>query len=202
MESREPFPGFPDFTSSTVTTTHDNGPADELLSIRCQLGEPAAFDELIQRWHGPLWTYVRRLAGDDEVARELVQDIWIRVIRGIARLRDGSKLRAWLFGIARRTVMDRLRARYASPVETEIDLGEVPADTWTSHDEDDLQELERALARLPAVERDVLTLFYLDELSLGDIAGALGVPIGTVKSRLFRARRLLREEMHAGGSRT
>jgi len=201
MESREPLARFPDLTGRTVTTTPDHGPGDELLAVRCQLGEPAAFDELIQRWQGPLWTYIRRLVGRDDAAGELVQDVWVRVIRGIPRLRDGSKLRAWLFGIARRTVMDRLRVQYAHPVDADVDLTEVAAETLTSHDEADLQELERALSRLPALERDVLTLFYLEELSLTDIAETLGVPVGTVKSRLFRARRMLREEMHAGGSR-
>ena len=172
-----------------------------MLAIRCQLGEPAAFDDLIERWHGPLWTYIRRVVGDEDAALEVVQDVWIKVLRGIPKLRDGSKLRAWLFGIARRTVMDRLRERYAGPIETEIDLGEVPADTWPSHDEHELQQLEGALARLPGVERDVLTLFYLEDLTLADIAEALKVPVGTVKSRLFRARRMLREAMDAGGTR-
>lgn len=97
---------------------------NELLAVRCQLGEAAAFDELITRWHGPLWGFVRRLAGDDEAAREILQDVWVRVIRGIPRLRDGSKLRAWLFGIARRTVMDRLRDQYARspPVDVLSDV--------------------------------------------------------------------------------
>jgi RNA polymerase sigma factor (sigma-70 family) len=193
---------FPDYTGRTVTSHPQNSTEDELLAIRCQLGEPAAFEDLIARWHGPLWTYVRRVVGDEDAAREVVQDVWIRVLRGIPKLRDGSKLRAWLFGIARRTVMDRLRERYAGPLETEIDLSEVPADTWSSHEEHELQQLEGALARLPTVERDVLTLFYLEDLTLADIAEALGVPVGTVKSRLFRARRVLRQEMDAGGSRT
>ena len=85
---------------------------DELLTIRCQLGEAAGFEDLIARWHGPLWAFVRRLTGDGDAARETLQDVWLRVIRGIPRLRDGSKLRAWLFGIARRTLMDRLRDQY------------------------------------------------------------------------------------------
>ena len=118
---------------------------------------------------------------------------WIQVLRGIPKLRDGSKLRAWLFGIARSTVMDRLREQYLSPVDNDVDVTEVPSDTWTSHEEHELQQMERALGRLPAVERDVLTLFYLQELSLTDIAETLGVPVGTIKSRLFRARRMLRE---------
>jgi RNA polymerase sigma-70 factor (ECF subfamily) len=184
-------------------TSHPHDPvADELLAIRCQLGERAAFDDLIERWHGPLWTYVRRVVGEDDAAREVVQDVWIKVLRGIGRLRDGSKLRPWLFGIARRTMMDRLREQYSSPIETEIDVGDVPADAGTAQDPHEIDQLERGLTRLPTAEREVLTLFYLEDLSLNDIAGALGVPIGTVKSRLFRARRMLRQEMHTGGSRT
>lgn len=199
-QPREPLPVVPDYTGRTVTSPPPHDTGDELLAVRCQLGEAAAFDDLIERWHGPLWTYIRRVVGDEDAALEVVQDVWIKVLRGIPKLRDGSKLRAWLFGIARRTVMDRLRERYAGPLETEIDLSEVAADTWPSHDEHELQQLEGALARLPAVERDVLTLFYLEDLTLADIGEALKVPVGTVKSRLFRARRMLREAMNAGGA--
>ena len=81
-----------------MTTAENDHRNDELLAIRCQMGEAAGFDDLIARWHGPLWTYVRRLVGEDDAAREVVQDVWVRVIRGIAALRDGSKLRAWLSG--------------------------------------------------------------------------------------------------------
>lgn len=174
---------------------------DELLATRCQLGEPAAFDDLISRWHGPLWAFVRRLTGDDDAAREVLQDVWLRVLRGITRLRDRSKLRAWLFGIARRTLMDRLRDQYArtGALDLDVDVDEIP--TEPAVDEiDDLDALERALEQLPLVEREAVTLFYLQELSLNDIADALKVPVGTVKSRLFRGRRLLRQRMTEGGS--
>lgn len=176
---------------------------DELLAVRCQLGEPEAFDELAVRWHGPLWTYVRRLAADEDRAREIVQDVWVRILRGLPGLRDGSKLRAWLFGIARRTLMDRLRDRYARPVDADVDPDSLPADPGAGGLEDDLEALEGSLERLPIVEREVLTLFYLRELSLEDVASALDVPVGTVKSRLYRARRMLRAEMttERGGSR-
>ena len=89
--------------------------ADELLAIRCQLGERAAFDALIARWHEPLWRYLRRLANNDDAARDLTQDTWLRVLRGIGALREPAKLRPWLFGIARRVAMDRLRFEYARP---------------------------------------------------------------------------------------
>ena len=164
---------------------------DELLATRCQLGEPAAFDDLISRWHGPLWAFVRRLTGDDDAAREVLQDVWLRVLRGITRLRDGSKLRAWLFGIARRTLMDRLRDQYARTravdLDVDIDVEEIP--TEPAGDEID---------GLDALEREAVTVFYLRELSLNEIAEALKVPAGTVKSRLFRGRRLLRQRMTEG----
>ena len=175
---------------------------DEWLVVRCQLGERPAFDELISRWGEPVWKYVRRLTNSDEVANEIVQDVWLRVLRGLHRLRDGSKLRAWLFAIARRTLMDRLREHYAAPVMSQVDVGdlEVPDDSNGAADdiEEDLAAVQEALARLPVVERETLTLFYLRELSLGEVADVLDVPIGTVKSRLFRARKLLRREVELG----
>ena len=185
-----------------MVKTLDHNPAeDELLTIRCQLGEPAAFDDLIARWHGPLWSFIRRLVGHDDAAREIFQDVWVRVIRGIPQLRDGSKLRAWLFGIARRTLMDRLRDEYARCPAVDVDVDEIAADASAVEDAEDLQALERGLVDLPIIEREVLTLFYLHELSLNEVADALKVPVGTIKSRLFRAKRLLRQAMTARGIR-
>jgi RNA polymerase sigma-70 factor (ECF subfamily) len=189
----------PGLTNDTPTAcaAHE----DEWLAVRCQLGEPAAFEELIARWQGPLWTYVRRLVGEEDGAREVLQDAWLRILRGIARLRDGAKLRAWLFGIVRRTLMDRLRSEYSRAGEVELgdlDPADEPAgggvEGWSDR-EADLQALEVGLGRLPLLEREVLALFYLRELSLSEVAETLGVPVGTVKSRLFRARHRLRREM-------
>ncbi len=80
---------------------------DEFLVIRCQLGERAAFDELIDRWHVRLWQYARRLTGSDEAADDSTQDIWLRVRRDLGQLRDRSRLRAWLYGIARKSRSSR-----------------------------------------------------------------------------------------------
>lgn len=85
--------------------------ADELLVVRCQLGEPRAFDDLVASWHAPLWQYIRRMVGRDDEAQDLLQDVWLRIIRGIPRLRDGARLRGWLFGIARRARGRRCRPR-------------------------------------------------------------------------------------------
>ena len=173
---------------------------DELLVIRCQLGERSAFDELVERWHTPVWKYLRRVAGEDEAASDVAQDVWLRVLRGIGRLRDGSKLRPWLFGIARRALMDRLRQQYATQGDTDVDFEALPADASDDPGEE-IAAMAHELARLPVTEREVLTLFYLRELSLAEVAEVLSVPIGTVKSRLFRARQLLRRELDPEGTR-
>jgi RNA polymerase sigma factor (sigma-70 family) len=169
--------------------------ADELLVVRCQLGEPDAFDALIARWHQPLWIYIRRMTGHDEDARDLLQDVWLRAVRGLPRLRDGSRLRGWLFGITRRALMDRFRRRYSMPSPSQFDGEDVPSDPEPIDREADLAALEAALETMPFVEREVLTLFYLRDLSLAELAEALSIPVGTVKSRLFRGRQMLRATM-------
>jgi RNA polymerase sigma factor (sigma-70 family) len=172
---------------------------DELLAIRCQLGEPAAFDTLIERWHGPLWKYARRLTGEDEAAGEIVQDVWLRILRGIGRLRDPARLRPWVFGIARRTVMDRLRVKFAQPALADIDVADLAGGDDDAGLSDTLGVMHEELARMPVLEREVLVLFYLRELSLAELADVLAVPVGTVKSRLFRARQMLRRQLESKG---
>jgi RNA polymerase sigma-70 factor (ECF subfamily) len=169
--------------------------ADELLVVRCQLGERAAFHDLVRRWSGPLHRYALTLSDDPELAGDLTQEVWLRAVQGMGRLRDAAQFRPWLFGIAHRTFMDRLRARYAMPVDSGVDLDALSAADDSGADEDLDRALTLGLASLPIVEREVLTLFYLEELSLADIAAALGIPVGTVKSRLFRARALLRKHI-------
>lgn len=187
MDTREP-PTVPD-------ALHDDSRADALLAVRCQLGERAAFDELIARWALPLRRYVQRVAGEAASADELVQDIWLRMLQGIGRLQDPTRFRSWLFGIAHRRLMDRLRERYASPLDAEADADAIAADLPEPDRDLEVRELERGLQRLPRPERELLSLFYLEELSLADVAQVLAIPVGTVKSRLFRARNLLRLEL-------
>lgn len=167
---------------------------DALLVIRCQLGERRAFDALIARWAAPVASYARRVSESDDAAAELTQDIWLRVLRGIDRLHDPERFRAWLFGIAHRAFVDALRRRYRMLPSLDDDVGQV-ADEEVPEEDEDFERMERGLARLPPVEREILTLFYLHELTIEETAGALAIPPGTVKSRLHRARRLLRCEL-------
>lgn len=166
--------------------------ADELLVLRCLLGERTAFDDLIQRWSGPLRRHLRRVVGDQEVADDLVQEVWLRVLQGLARLRDPSRFRSWLFGIAHRAVMDHLRGRYAQGLPSDEDLADIPSDSPEEGAAQAHMDIERGLGLLPVTEREVVTLFHLEELSLAEVAAVLSIPVGTVKSRLHRARSLLR----------
>jgi RNA polymerase sigma-70 factor (ECF subfamily) len=186
--------------SSPTDSNATGSDHDEWIVLRCQIGEREAFDILIARWHPLLWRYAARVTGDPDAAADVVQDVWLRVLRGIGRLRDASRFRPWVFGIARRVLMDRLRVRYAQPAFEDVelaDIAEVPAEDDRAHD---LALVDSGLARLPMLERDVLVLFYLQELSLNEIAELAAIPVGTVKSRLFRARQMLRARVvNAGG---
>jgi RNA polymerase sigma-70 factor (ECF subfamily) len=95
--------------------------------------------------------------------------------------------------------MDRLRQKYAAPRLAPIDEVEITSEPDARDLEAESRVLHEELEGLPVVEREVLALFYLQELSLGELAQVLDVPIGTVKSRLFRARKLLRERLVAKG---
>ncbi|MGW3349668.1 RNA polymerase sigma factor [Nonomuraea rubra] len=168
---------------------------DEVLVVRAQLGERAALAELVARWRVPVWTYVRRML-DAERADDVSQEIWLAVVRGLPRLREPGRFAPWLFTIARRSVTDRLRGQYAREPET-LTAGEATAEDAVEAMVD-RAGLISALARLPLLEREVLVLHYLEDLSVEDCAQVCQVPAGTVKSRLSRARRLLRAHLEEG----
>lgn len=176
---------------------HASAIADELLVVRCQLGERAAFVALVRRWAGPVAGYARRVTGDADAAAELTQDIWLRVVRGIGRIEDTSRFRSSLFGAAHRAFADQLRHKYraAVPLPAEEDIAEPEADETAF----DIAAIERGLARLAPVEREILTLFYLEELAIDEVATALSIATGTVKSRLYRARKQLRRVLETHG---
>ena len=91
--------------------------------------------------------------------------------------------------------MDRLRRQYAVPPASEVNADDLAAESDPSDREASLEALDAVIEALPFIEREILTLFYLRDLSLAEIADALDIPIGTVKSRLFRARRIARALM-------
>ena len=167
--------------------------AEELLAIRCQLGDRDALDVLIDRYAARLRGYVRRVAATEAEADDLVQETWLRVLRGLPGLRDPRRLRSWLFGITHRVLVDRLRSRYAAPAESSDEHLADDADLQQWHVQRD--QVETGLASLAPVDREAVVLFHLEGLSLSEISASTSVPIGTVKSRLHRARLQMRQAL-------
>ncbi|MGV9268304.1 RNA polymerase sigma factor [Kitasatospora sp. NPDC003701] len=166
----------------------------ELLVVRCQLGEREAFGELVGVWHDALRRYLRGMTGSGHVADDLAQETWVAVLRGLPRLRQPDRFAPWLFTIGRRALADHLRRACAAPVLTVLEeaddaLSGEPAGVAEVLDR---MEIEAGLDGLPPLEREVLLLFHLQDLPLTACAAVLDVPVGTVKSRLSRARRMLR----------
>jgi RNA polymerase sigma-70 factor (ECF subfamily) len=171
--------------------------SDALLVVRCQLGEREAFAELVHAWHPAVERFVGRMLGgpDDDV----VQEIWLAVVKGLPRLRQPDRFTPWLFTLARRAVMNRLRDAYARPETEPIDGTNDEAGDDEAEGVVNRETLGGALAALPAREREVLLLFYVEDLPLETCAQICAVPVGTVKSRLHRARALLRHELERKG---
>ena len=178
---------------------HSESLEQELLAIKCQLGEPAAFDELVAQWHCPLWQYIRRMVDENELADELLQETWLRILRGIANLREPASLVAWMFGIARRVLMNRFREKYRQAHFIEDSTCELPVDdpeTDRIDLKDEIRDMLQKLKCLPIQQRELLSLYYLENLSVDQLAQVLEIPAGTVKSRLYNARNMLRQQIH------
>ncbi|WP_433833090.1 RNA polymerase sigma factor [Actinoplanes sp. CA-015351] len=166
---------------------------DARLVVRAQLGDRRALAELVGHWHEPLWRYVRRMTGNPD---DVTQQAWAAALGALPRLREPERFAPWLFTIARRALTDQLRVGYASPEPLESDI---PDDRDAVDDVLDRAQVTEGLDGLPPPEREVIELFHLHDLSLHECSEVLAVPVGTVKSRLHRARRLLRDHLIAKG---
>jgi RNA polymerase sigma-70 factor (ECF subfamily) len=135
--------------------------------------------------------YARALAGDQHAADDLVQDTLERAINKRHLWRPGSDLRAWLFAIMHNVFVNQLRSRQAHP-EDALDDDVLPTVAPTDGARLEIRDLQTALALLPPEQREVVLLVGLEQLTYAEVASALGIPIGTVMSRLFRGRERLR----------
>lgn len=164
----------------------------ELLAIRCKRGEPDALAELVRTFERRLFFYVRRMLAEEEEAWQVLQDVWLAVLSRIDQLREPGRLPQWLYAITRNTLMSHLRGRYAERERLGPEAEEPVDEDDPLARYADAERVYAGLARLPLVDREVLTLCFLEDLSIAEIAEILAIPPGTVKSRLFKARRALR----------
>jgi RNA polymerase sigma-70 factor (ECF subfamily) len=177
--------------------------ADEWTVLaRMAAGEREALAELYAQHRGPLLAYLRSLVGDSGLAEEILQDTLYAAWTGAAGYGQRASVRVWLLGIARRRAHDTLRRRTIHAV----DAAELEALPTADPEPESLviaraerDALAAALQRLTPLHREVLVLNFVQELSYRDIAAVLGVPIGTVMSRLHHAKRALRAELVGEG---
>ena len=170
---------------------------NEWLVLRCQDGDSEALTQLIQEWQPRLVRLAWRLTADRDAAGDLVQDAWIAIVRGLRRLDDPARFRSWAFRIITNKCVDWTRKRVVQRRATEDLAHFTPVITDERSSSSMLQNEQRrirdAVAALPNEQRAIVSLHYLDGMAQAEIARVLSLPVGTVKSRLFHARSLLKQ---------
>jgi RNA polymerase sigma-70 factor, ECF subfamily len=168
---------------------------------RCARGDGAACAELVARYGRMIGTIILRTLGRSEEIEDLVQETFLRVFRYLPEFEGRAKFSTWICTVAQRVAVDQLRRRQRSIDTTQEEAGEdVPAAVNVAHDveQDERDALVRAaLAELPEKFRLPLVYASIDGLDYDSIAAMLDLPIGTVKTHIFRGKQLLRERLAA-----
>jgi len=162
---------------------------ERVVVLRCQAGDDAAFEELVGIYSQRLRYYLRKMLREADRAEDVLQDVWLQVLRGLPRLVDPGAFPAWLYRIARDRAYGELRkARHTHPLEEADLIDESGSDVGV----DDAEFVHAALDELAPEHREVLVLRFLEDMSYEDIAQVTGCPLGTVRSRIHYAKRALR----------
>jgi RNA polymerase sigma-70 factor (ECF subfamily) len=180
--------------------------ADRELVAAVQARAAGAFERLVRQYQGLCWHIVQRMVRHPEDARELCQEVFLRVHQCLPQYRGDSALKSWIgqvaYSVAKRH-LERKRVALAEPAWDDegmslldsIDDG-FDLESATS-DAERAGHLNDAIETLPPLQRTVLTLYHLDEMPIAEIAGVTGLSEGTIKSHLFRSRQRLRACLEA-----
>lgn len=172
------------------------------LVERYKAGDASAFESIMEHYEPYVLGLARRMTGDSTAAEDICQEVFLKVLRGLRRFKGGSSLKTWIFRISHNAIVDFIRSNKAvtlSLEETDV-AGAVSGidDTspFISMAESQLREaVVKALMILRPVPREILHLYYWNQLSVSEIGKAMRLPEGTVKTHLFRARKALRESL-------
>ncbi len=163
--------------------------SDDQLVLEFQQGSREAFRELFERYRDPIYGFFRRRLENPSRAEELTQDCFLALLRNASRYEPRASFRSYLYGIAMKMVFaERRKASH----ETN---GANPPEPRAEENLDAALWIRRALDQLEASDREILMLREYEQLSYAEIAGMLRTPVNTVRSRLFRARLALKEQL-------
>jgi RNA polymerase sigma-70 factor (ECF subfamily) len=174
---------------------------DDTLVARASGGnDNAAFAELVRRHQGKVRGLLLRLAGNPTLADDLAQEVFLRAYRGLVGFEGRSRFSTWLYRIAYNVFLNhRTRTRELSHLPDDYESHAAAPEGDLSPQRYDLRrDLTDAVTRLPERYRAVVTLYYLQDVSYPEIAEILDLPLGTVKTHLHRAKKLLRDHLHGG----
>jgi len=175
----------------------------ELVAIAVE-GFDGSFEELVRRYQRPISAYVYRMVGNYESALDLTQEIFIKVYNSLNRYRAEFKFSTWIYKIAHNAAVDHLR-RTATREQSLVvgpdgDSFDLPLESGRLSPEQESErkerrgEIEAVVRALPANYRELIILRHSQDLSYEEIVEVTGLPLGTVKNRLFRAREMMRQQ--------
>lgn len=179
--------------------------SDDVLVAGILDGQEELFPVLVARYETRLFRFIRRYTGDSEDARDVTQEVFLKVYSALDDFDPRYKFSTWLFRIGGNAAIDHIRRRKSRPVSLDLPLnedGEVPQIDIPDTRPDPLedlsrvrlrQELDTAIDRLPDDYRELISLRHYGDLPYEEIAEMKGMPLGTVKNKLFRARQALRD---------
>jgi RNA polymerase sigma-70 factor (ECF subfamily) len=176
----------------------------DLLLSRCRQGDALAWEDLVRRYQARIYGFALHYLRDQEEARDVAQEIFIKMFQHLSGIRDSRTFLPWMLRLARNRCIDRIRSRNARPQGLPAAAGCAPESTSLNLSPEDSMLadarrslLYRALATLTAANREIVQLKDLEQLKLEDISTRLGLPLGTVKSRSNRARSELAKAVHS-----
>lgn len=191
--------------STTISLASWNAVADGELVQSALAGRESGFEELVRRYQRPIAAYVYRMVGDYDAALDLTQEVFIKVYNSLGRYRSEYKFSTWIYKIAHNAAIDHLR-RHTARAQTlsNSDVAErqevvLESRRLTPEQESERNErcleIETVVQLLPHAYRELIVLRHSHDLSYDEIAEVTGLPLGTVKNRLFRAREAMREQL-------
>jgi RNA polymerase sigma-70 factor (ECF subfamily) len=191
-------------TALSPAFAHDvTSASDRDLVATAITGSEGGFEEFVRRYQRPISAYVYRMVGDYEAALDLTQEIFMKVYGSLERYRAEFKFSTWIYKIAHNAAVDHLRRTSAreqplikgaegDQYELPIESGKISPEVESERKER-RQEIEAVVRTLPTAYRELIILRHAQDLTYEEIVEVTGLPLGTVKNRLFRAREMMRQ---------